>query len=251
MTHHILIADHLSYSYPDGTPAVRDVSFEIHHGESVGIVGPNGAGKSTLVLLLNGFLEAIQGSVTLGDRLLDKGSRDEFRRRIGVVFQNPDDQLFMPTVLDDVRFGPLNQGLTADAVTDRCRRAMERMHIAHLADRPPHHLSQGEKKAAAIAGVLAMDPDLLILDEPSAELDPRSRREVIRFLHDYIHTRIVVSHDLDLVLETCNRCLVMVNGAVVRDGNTDDILSDETFLEAHRLELPRSLRPVRRPGKAD
>ena len=248
MSHHILSVAGLTYAYPDGTVAVRDVSFEIHHGECVGIVGPNGAGKSTLVLLLNGCLDAHAGSVKLGDRSLSRSSRDDFRRRIGVVFQNPDDQLFMPTVADDVRFGPLNQGLDVDAVERRSLGAMEKMHVAHLASRPPHHLSHGEKKAAAVAGVLAMDPDLLVLDEPSAGLDPRSRRDVIHFLLSYVHTRIVVSHDLDLVLETCSRCMVMADGLVVRDGKAMDILADADFLEKYRLELPRSLMPVRPPG---
>lgn len=244
MTHHILRAEQLCFAYPDGHRAVTDVSFEIRHGESVGIVGPNGAGKSTLLLLLNGCLQAESGCVVLGDRKLDRHSRDDFRRRIGLVFQNPDDQLFMPTVLDDVAFGPLNQGLELEVVRERSFSALTRMGVPHLADRPTHHLSQGEKKAVAVAGILAMDPDLLILDEPSAELDPGSRRAVINFLHGYVHTRLVVSHDLDLVLETCDRCLVMDEGRLIRDGETMEILSDRSFLEAHRLELPRSLQPV-------
>jgi len=253
MTHHILRAEQLSFTYPDGHRAVSDVSFEIRHGESVGIVGPNGAGKSTLVLLLNGCLPAESGSVILGDRKLDRQSRDDFRRRIGLVFQNPDDQLFMPTVLDDVAFGPLNQGLDPTAVKQRCVDALAQMGVDHLAERPTHQLSQGEKKAVAVAGILAMDPDLLILDEPSAELDPAGRRAVINFLHGYVHTRLVVSHDLDLVLETCDRCLVMDEGRLIRDGDAMDILADRSFLEAHRLELPRSLQPVvpRRKRSAD
>ncbi len=241
MSHHVIGMDAVSFRYPDGTSALRDVTMEVCHGESLGIVGPNGAGKTTLTLLLTGALLPTSGRVYLGDLALKRSNRRNFHQRVGLVFQTPGDQLFMPTVYEDIAFGPRSRGLEEHDVEKRCLQGMELLGISDLRDRPTARLSEGEKKAVAIAGVLAMQPDILILDEPSAGLDPTSRRELIRFCRGFLHSRIVVSHDLDFVLETCDRCLLLDEGTVVRDSTAEDLLQDESLLHRHRLELPRSL----------
>lgn len=241
MSHHFVDFSDVRFSYPDGTEALHGVSFRITHGESVGIVGANGAGKSTLLLQMNGFLMPSAGTVTIGGVLLQKGTVPEIRRRIGVVFQNPDDQLFMPTVFDDVAFGPLNLGLDEPAVRRRVDEALGKVGGLPLKDKPPHHLSGGQKSAVAIASVLAMEPDILVMDEPAANLDPKSRRSLIRLLRSFRHTKIVASHDLDLILDVCSRCIVIRDGRVVADGPADRILSDKCLLEENNLELPLSL----------
>ncbi len=241
MSHHIVEFRDVRYRYPDGTEALRGVSFRVTHGESVGIVGANGAGKSTLLLHMNGHLLPTSGAVTIGEVPLAKGTRREIRRKVGIVFQNPDDQLFMPTVLDDVAFGPLNLGLSAEAAGERAADALRRVHAGDLADKPPHHLSTGQKSAVAIASVLAMDPDILVMDEPAASLDPKGRRALITLLKGFAHSKIVASHDLDLILDVCARCLVIREGVVAADGPTAEILSDRELLEANNLELPLSL----------
>ncbi len=241
MSHHVIGLDAVSYRYPDGTEAIRNLSLEVCHGESLGIVGPNGAGKTTLTLLLTGALLPTAGRVYLGDLALNRRTRRNFHERVGLVFQTPGDQLFMPTVLEDIAFGPRSRGMEEQDIARRCQEAMSLLGIRDLADRPTVRLSEGEKKAVAIAGVLAMQPDILILDEPSAGLDPTSRRELIRFCQGFLHSRIVVSHDLDFVLETCERCLLLDNGEAIRDLHTTELLQDEALLHRHRLELPRSL----------
>ncbi|MEK6779535.1 MAG: ABC transporter ATP-binding protein, partial [Candidatus Deferrimicrobiota bacterium] len=176
-----------------------------------------------------------------------KETRPEIRRKVGVVFQNPDDQLFMPTVFDDVAFGPLNLGLPPDRVRERVREALDRVNALALADKPPHHLSGGQKSAVSIATVIAMEPDILVMDEPAASLDPKSRRAVIGMLNTFEHSKIVASHDLDLILDVCARCLVIRDGAIVADGPAAEILSDATLLEENNLELPLTLQG--RPAK--
>lgn len=241
MSHHVIGTDQVSFHYPDGTEAIRDVTMKVRHGESLGIVGPNGAGKTTLTLLLTGALLPVSGRVYLGDLTLNRRTRRNFHQRVGLVFQTPGDQLFMPTVYEDIAFGPRSRGLEEGDVERRCRESMEMLGISDLGDRPTVRLSEGEKKSVAIAGVLAMQPDILILDEPSAGLDPTSRRQLIQFCREFLHSRIVVSHDLDFVLETCDRCLLMDDGMVVCDTETLKLLQDEALLHRHRLELPRSL----------
>jgi len=241
MSHHIIEFREVFFRYPDGTAALKGVSFRIIHGESVGIVGANGAGKSTLLQHLNGCLLPASGQVTIGDLNLTAATRGEIRRKVGSVFQNPDDQLFMPTVFDDVAFGPLNLGLDEAHVRERVESALSRVNGLALKNKPPHHLSAGEKSAVAIAAVMAMEPDILAMDEPAANLDPRSRRSLIGLLKTFRHSKLVASHDLDLILDVCERCIVIGEGRVVADGPSEDILSNRTLLEANNLELPLSL----------
>ena len=241
MSHHIIEFKEVFFRYPDGTAALRGVSFRIVHGESVGVVGANGAGKSTLLQHLNGCLLPTSGQVTIGDLNLTAATRGEIRRKVGSVFQNPDDQLFMPTVFDDVAFGPLNLGLDEAHVRERVESALSRVNGLALKNKPPHHLSAGEKSAVAIAAVMAMEPDILAMDEPAANLDPRSRRSLIGLLKTFQHSKLVASHDLDLILDVCERCIVIGEGRVVADGPSEDILSNRTLLEANNLELPLSL----------
>lgn len=241
MSHHIVEAAGLSFAYPDGTRALEGVSFRIEHGESVAIVGANGAGKSTLLQHLDGCLTPATGTVRIGDYPISKATLAAVRRSVGMVFQDPDDQLFMPTVFDDVAFGPLNLGLPADEVEARVQRALETVGAAHLKDRPPYRLSGGEKRAVAIATVLSMSPDVLVLDEPTASLDPRSRRQLIALLSGFAHTKIIATHDLDLVLDLCGRTIVLQGGRVAADGPTSELLRDRVRLEAWGLELPLRL----------
>lgn len=238
MSHHIVDVTDLHHIYGDGTPALQGISFRITHGESVGVVGANGAGKSTLLLHLNGCLLPQRGSLRIGDWPLTSKTLEHIRRTVGMVFQNPDDQLFMPTVFDDVAFGPLNMGLPTEEVEERVTEALSTVEASHLRDRPPYRLSGGEKRLAAIATVLSMSPNILVMDEPSSNLDPRSRRALINLLRTFTHTKIIATHDLDLVLDLCERTLVLGGGCVLADGPTTEILRNEAVLEAGHLEKP-------------
>jgi cobalt/nickel transport system ATP-binding protein len=242
MSHHIVEIRDLFFAYPDGTEALKGVSFRVEHGGAVALVGANGAGKSTLLLHLNGYLPTTRGEVRIGDTALTRETAPLARRAVGMVFQDPDDQLFMPTVAEDVAFGPLNAGLPADQVELRVATALARVGMAHVRDRPPYRLSAGEKRAVAIATVLAMTPDILVMDEPSSNLDPRARRRLIELLLSFEHTKIIATHDLELVVEVCARVIVLDGGRVVADGPTRDILSDDPLMLAHGLERPHSLR---------
>lgn len=241
MSHHRLEAKGLHFRYPDGHQAIKEISFCIYHGESVGIIGANGAGKSTLLMLLLGVLFPAQGAVCVGDVQVTKKTLPMIRQRLGMVFQNPDDQLFMPTVYDDVAFGPRNYGLDEKEVTKRVQQALETVGIPHLKDRAPFKLSGGEKHAAAIAAVLSMQPDILIMDEPTAGLDPKSRRRVMGLLQSFQHTKVITSHDLDMIWELCERTIVINKGEIAADGLTSDILVDLELLDACGLEAPLAL----------
>ena len=245
MTHHIIDFKDIFFRYPDGTEALKGVSFRITHGESVGLVGANGAGKSTLLLQMNGYMLPSSGVINIGGVELTKNTRQDIRKKVGVVFQNPDDQLFMPTVFDDVAFCPLNLGMSNERVTDRVNSALQTIGCLDLAAKPPHHLSADKKRAVSIATVLAMEPDILAMDEPSSNLDPKSRRDLIGLLQEFKHTKIIASHDLDLILEVCERCLVIKNGMIVADGCVSDILTNQLLLEENHLELPLSLQKNR------
>jgi cobalt/nickel transport system ATP-binding protein len=242
MSHHIVEARDVHFTYPGGHEALRGVSFRITHGEAVAIVGPNGAGKSTLLLHLNGTLLPTRGEIRIGDDPVTRDTAARARRAVGMVFQDPDDQLFMPTVLEDVAFGPLNYGLSDEAAAERARSALDRVGMARVADEPPYRLSAGEKRAVSIAGVLAMSPDVLVMDEPSSHLDPRGRRRLMDLLKSFEHTRIVATHDLELVVEVCSRVILLDGGTVKAEGPAADILNDEPLMLAHGLERPHILR---------
>ncbi len=252
MSHHIVEVKDLRHTYPDGTAAVQGISFRIHHGESVAIVGANGAGKSTLLLHLNGYLTPSEGTIRIGDFPLTKDTVQDIRRTVGMVFQDPDDQLFMPTVFDDVAFGPLNLGLPPDEVTERVTEALKRVEALELKDRPPYKLSGGQKRAVAIASVLSMSPDILVMDEPTTGLDPHARRRLIELLAGFRHTKIIATHDLDLVMDLCERTIVIHQGEVTADGPTLEIFQNQPLLEKSHLEKPLRLQgcPVcsRAPG---
>ncbi len=238
MSHHIVEARDLHYRYADGTTGIRGVSFRITHGESVAIVGENGAGKSTLLLHINGYLLPTQGTLRIGDYPLTKKNLKSVRRTVGMVFQDADDQLFMPTVYDDVAFGPLNLGLPVEEVETVVMQALETMGVPHLKDRPPYKLSGGEKRSVAIASVLSMSPDILVMDEPTSGLDPRARRRLIDQLKTFEHTKIIAGHDLDLAVDVCERTIVIHRGGVTADGPTLELLQDEDLLEKSGLEKP-------------
>lgn len=241
MSHHLVELKRLSHVYPDGTAALSEVSLRITHGECVAVIGANGAGKSTLLLHLNGCLVASSGEVRVGDFPLTKATLPQIRRTVGMVFQDPDDQLFMPTVLDDVAFGALNLGLPPAEAEERSRNALVLVGAWHLRSKPPYLLSGGEKKRVAIATVLAMSPDILVLDEPTSGLDPFARRQLMALVKGFRHTRIIASHDLDLVIDLCERTVVLHEGRVAADGETRELFRDDALLARCRLEKPFSM----------
>ena len=233
----VMCVDDLSFSYSDGNQALRGVSLKLSRGDKVALVGPNGAGKSTLLLHLNGILIG-HGNVTVGGNRLTRDNLPAIRAMVGLVFQNPDDQLFSPTVFEDVAFGPVHMGLSRDEVMARVESALNAVRMSNYRDRLSHHLSVGEKKRIAIATVLSMDPQILVLDEPSAGLDPRARRTLINLLRELPITMLVSTHDMSMVQELFPRTIVMDEGLVVADGKTKEILANEKFLNEHGLEKP-------------
>ncbi|MER6509163.1 ABC transporter ATP-binding protein [Nonomuraea sp. NPDC001636] len=228
----------LAYAYPDGTQALFGVNLAIGRGERVALLGPNGAGKTTLVMHLNGILTAGHGGVAVGGVPVRKDTLKEIRQRVGLVFQDPDDQLFMPTVRDDVAFGPANAGLKGAELDRVVRDALDRVGMLAAADRPPHHLSFGQRRRVAVATVLAMRPEILVLDEPSSNLDPAARRELAEILRSLDVTVLMVTHDLPYALELCERSLILSGGVIAADGPTRELLADAELLAGHRLELP-------------
>jgi energy-coupling factor transporter ATP-binding protein EcfA2 len=255
--------ENLTYRYPDGREALRGLSFEIEAGQSVALVGPNGAGKSTLLLHLNGILpgESKRTDPVGHSHGLPSFRRDtspvavwidgisvgpkhlrEVRRRVGLLFQDPDDQLFCTSVIEDVAFGPLNLGKTKAEARKVALECLETVALADLADRPPHHLSFGERKRACLAGILACDPSILVLDEPTANLDPRGRRRFMDLIDRLPATKLIATHDLEMVLDLCPRTILIDSGKVVADGPTADLLGDPVLLDLHGLEVPLSLR---------
>jgi cobalt/nickel transport system ATP-binding protein len=242
MSHHKIEVRELHFSYPDGHEAVKNMSFSVYHGESVGIIGANGAGKSTLLMLLMGVLFPNRGEVLVGDVHVTKKTLPMIRQRLGMVFQDPDNQLFMTTVYDDVAFGPRNYKLDEREVENRVIKALDMVGIPHLKNRESFKLSGGEKRCAAIATVLSMQPDILIMDEPTSALDPKSRRRVMELLNSFEHTKIITSHDLDMVFETCKRVIVLKDGEVAADGTAAGILSNAALMDNCGMEVPFSLR---------
>lgn len=231
----------VEFAYPDGRVALRGVQLNVSPGERVALLGPNGSGKTTLALHLNGILRASTGSITVAGLELTDANLPEIRRRVGLVFQDPNDQLFMPTVGEDVAFGPANLGLTGSDLDDRVAQALENVDASDLGSRPPHHLSGGEKRRASLATVLAMEPEILVFDEPTTGLDPAARRDLIGRLLTLDLTQLVITHDLSLALEMCPRSVIINDGVVVADGQTRDLLSDSELLSRNRLELPYGL----------
>ncbi|HYJ59885.1 MAG TPA: ABC transporter ATP-binding protein [Actinomycetota bacterium] len=234
----------LAFSYPDGTQALFGIDLAITAGERVALLGPNGAGKTTLVLHLNAIHPAQVGEVRVGGLPATKEHLREIRRRVAIVFQDPDDQLFMPSVREDVAFGPANLGIAGDELEERVAEALEAVGMAAFADRPPHHLSFGQRRRVAVATVLAMRPQILVLDEPSSNLDPAGRRELADILRSLDITMLMVTHDLPYALELCPRALVMNGGRIVADGTTGDILGDDDLMSSNRLELPFGFVPA-------
>ena len=227
----------VSFEYEKGWPVLQNLSFDINDGEAVGLIGANGAGKSTLMKVLLGLLPC-SGTVLVDDLAVNKQNLKEIRRKLGFVFQNSDNQMFMPTVYEDIMFAQLNYGLPkeeAEAITDR---VLSQLGSSGLKNRFNHKLSGGEKRMAAIAAVLAMAPEVLLMDEPTSTLDPYNRRTVINTINSLPNTKLIASHDLDMILDTCRRVLLLSGGSVVADGNAEEVLRNTALLEANRLELP-------------
>ncbi|MDE5957626.1 MAG: energy-coupling factor ABC transporter ATP-binding protein [Muribaculaceae bacterium] len=231
MSHHYIRFTDVHFSYPDGFEALRGVSFLLTHGERVALLGRNGAGKSTLLLLTNGLLLPSRGEVNIGDVPVGKKTLPIVRQSVGMVFQNPDDQLFMPTVEEDVAFGPLNMKLPPEEVERRVGMALDAVGASDLRKRSAMQLSGGQRRRVAIATVLSMEPSILVLDEPTSNLDFSARRELIEVLKDFTHTQLIATHDLDMVRELCPRSIVIDKGRIVADGETTAILEDQKVLE--------------------
>jgi cobalt/nickel transport system ATP-binding protein len=231
----------LAFAYPDGNQALFGVNLTVNQGERVALLGPNGAGKTTLVMHMNGIHPAAHGEVRVAGELVDasnKANLRSIRSKVGIVFQDPDDQLFMPTVGEDVAFGPYNMGVRGSELEKVVVDALELVGMVEFKDRPPHHLSFGQRRRVAVATVLAMKPEILVLDEPSSNLDPASRRELADILRSLAITTVMVTHDLPYALELCERSVILSGGIIVADKKTREILGDKNLLQAHRLELP-------------
>ena len=236
-----LLIQELAFAYPDGNQALFGVNLRIERGERVALLGPNGAGKTTLVMHMNGIHPAEHGKVSVAGEVIDTTNKDLLRRirgKVGVVFQDPDDQLFMPTVGEDVAFGPYNMGIRGAELDKAVDEALTMVHMSEFKDRPPHHLSFGQRRRVAVATVLAMKPEILVLDEPSSNLDPAGRRELAEILRSLDVTIVMVTHDLPYAFELCERSVILSGGVIVADGETGDILKDQPLLAKHRLELP-------------
>lgn len=240
----VLDVRRLVHAYPDGHQALYGVDLHVHPGERVALLGPNGAGKTTLLLHLNGLLTPGGGSVHVSGMAVEKANLSEIRRRVGLVFQDPDDQLFSPTVRDDVAFGPRNLGLRGDDLEERVVEALDAVGMGDFAARPPHHLSFGQRRRVALATVLAMRPEILVLDEPSSNLDPYSRRELADILRSLDVTLMMVTHDLPYALELCERSMILSDGVIVADAPTREVLGDAELMAKHRLELPYGFDPA-------
>lgn len=233
-----IIIENLEFTYPDASRALNGISFSLDKGEKLGIIGPNGAGKSTLVNHLNGFFLPQSGKISIQGIVLSKKTQEEIRRNVGIVFQNPDDQLFMTRLFDDVAFGPKNLGIPPEAVKRKVQKTLEELGLWELKDKPAAHISQGQKRFAAFATVLVMTPSIIVLDEPTSDLDPRNRRKLINLVNGFESTCITVSHDLDFIWDTCRKIILLSAGKIAAEGKTEEILSDKTLLEKNGLELP-------------
>ena len=238
MNKQYLNVNNLSFEYPDGFKALENINLNLSKGERLAVLGPNGAGKTTLILHLNGILGDLNGQITLNNKPFSEENISKIRKSVGLVFQDPDDQLFMPTVLEDVMFGPKNFGFSDELVEKNSIKALEQVKMLQFKDKPPHHLSFGQKRKVAIASVLASEPELLVLDEPSSNLDPASRRELIDILKNLDVSIILVTHDLPMALEICNRSIILNDGKITVNDETYKILKNEKVMSDNRLELP-------------
>ena len=238
MNQEYLRVNNLSFEYPDGFKALENINLSLSKGERLAVLGPNGAGKTTLILHLNGILGDLNGQIALNNNSFSEENISKIRKSVGLVFQDPDDQLFMPTVLEDVMFGPKNFGFSDELVKKNSMKALEQVKMLQFIDKPPHHLSFGQKRKVAIASVLASEPELLVLDEPSSNLDPASRRELIDILKNLDVSIILVTHDLPMALEICNRSVILNNGKITANDDTYKILKNEKVMVDNRLELP-------------
>jgi cobalt transport protein ATP-binding subunit len=234
----IIDVDNVYFTYPDGHEVLKGLSFHLHAGEKVALIGPNGAGKSTLMSHLNGVQLPISGRVVIEDLEVKKENLKQIRRKVGIVFQDPDDQLFCPTVFDDVAFGPLNLGLPREEIESRVKEALAVVGLEGFEQRSSFHLSFGERKRLALATVLSYQPEILVFDEPSTNMDPMNRRNLINWLKAADRTILLCTHDLDIALEVCDRCLLLVDGRILADGPAAEILYDRKLLEDNKLELP-------------
>ena len=242
MTDYAVRITRLSYTYPDGTKALEGIDFDVRYGERVAVVGPSGAGKSTLLLHLNGILPG-NGAVRVMGQKLDQANLRQVRKQVGLLFQDPNDQLFCPTVLEDVAFGPLNLGVPEDEVPQRVEKALRDAGLDHsIRSRSSHHLSLGERRRVSLATVLVMEPEILGMDEPTSNLDPRNRRHLIEVISGLKATLIIATHDLELVLDVCPRTVLMDHGRIWADGETRSMMADAKLMETHGLEVPLSLK---------
>ena len=237
----------VSYAYEKGTPVLTDISFHVEKGETVGLIGANGAGKSTLMKALTGLLTA-EGTILVDGIGLSSETLAEIRRRLGFVLQNSDNQMFMPTVYEDMIFAPLNYGIPRPEAEARVDAVLRRLNLTELKNRYNHRISGGEKRMAAVATILAMEPSVILMDEPTSALDPYNRRMVIDLIRDLPQTMLIASHDLDMILDTCSRVILLSGGRIAADGPCEEILGDRRLLEAHRMELPLRLQPYKRDG---
>lgn len=241
MSNKIIEVDHIDYKYPDGYRAIKDISFYVGEGEKLGIIGANGAGKSTMLKLLTGILNAENGKITVNDILLNKKNLKEIRKKVGFVFQESDNQLFMNTVYDDIAFGLRSSKKDEEDIKLKIDTILEEFQIERLRNKQIYKLSGGEKKVVAIAGIIVMNPEIILMDEVTASLDPKSRRTVINLITDLKETIVITSHDLDMILDVCDRVLVFNNGEIIQEGDPYSILSDKKIMEESNLELPLSL----------
>lgn len=241
MANHFIECNNISFSYENGKEILKGVSFQVGQKEAIGIIGANGVGKSTLLRILVGLELNFSGEVEINRIPVNKKTLAEVRRKIGYLFQDSENQLFTQTVYNDVAFGPRNYGLKEEEVKERVETALSAIGITHLKEKQIHKISGGEKKMASIATVLAMHPDIILLDEPTIALDPKNRRRLIQTLNQLDYVKIIASHDLDMILETCDRVILMADGRIIREGSTELILRDKELLEAYGLELPLCL----------
>lgn len=233
----------VSFTYPDKTPALRDVSIVVDCGEKIGIIGPNGAGKSTLITLLNGVQHAL-GEIVIRGNLISRKNAALIKSLVGIVFQNPDDQLFCPTIYEDIAFGPMNQGLPEKEIDLAVENALTSVGLENYSERSSHHLSFGERKLASIATILSMNPDIIAFDEPTSNLDSLHRRKIIGWIQNWKKTCIITSHDLDMIYDTCDRIFILNNGKISAHGLVKEILQDEKLLKENNLELPLRLQTI-------